>query len=309
MSTRPDLDRSIAEWLVAEVPDRAPERLLEASRDRIRTTSQRPAWWPAWRVPPVNNTVRIIAAVAAVAVVAVIGYQFLFGAGVGEPGPSPSSLGEASLEPSAAPSASAPAAGPTNFTEMEGEGTALEPGEYVIDYAAPVATVTFTVPDEPYNGEPSPWYKALFDWGPWHQNNAGRLGVADVENLFVDPCDPVAGLRDPAVGPGVADLVAALSDVPGLVVSEATDATISGYSGQLVELTGEVPAVCVEDRAIWLTTRGDPSLLLPGTGDFNRVWILDVEGERLVIWASEDGDFDQQEALQALVDTIVIEAP
>jgi hypothetical protein len=258
-----------------------------------------------------NNTVRVIAAVAAVVVVAVIGYQFLFGSDVGDPGPSPSV--EPSLEPSAAPTASVPAAGPINFTDLEGGGTALEPGEYVIDYAAPVATVTFTVADEPYGGQPSHWYKALFDWGPWHQSNNARLGAADVANLYVDPCNPALGLRDPAVGPSVDDLITALGEVPGLEVSEPARSGIGGpdFSGQYLELTGVVPEGCVEDPSIWVTSHDEPSLLLPGQGGFGHVWIYDVEGRRLVIWVTTDPGFDTEfpGQMPALLETLRIEAP
>jgi hypothetical protein len=257
-----------------------------------------------------SNTVRIIAAVAAVAIMAVIGYQFLFGGGVGGPGPSPSPPGE-SLEPSAAPTASAPAAGPINFTDHPGEGAELEPGEYLIDYAAPAATVTFTVPDQPFQGFASHWYKALFDWGPWHQSNAARLGAVQVANLYVDPCNPALGLRDPAVGPSVDDLITALGAVPGLQVSQPAETEVGGLTGQYVELTGVVPEGCIDDRAIWTTSQGDASLLLPGEGDFGHVYVYDIAGQRLVIFVAVDGGFDDGGAgsVDALIDSLVINVP
>jgi hypothetical protein len=307
MSTRPDLDRSISEWLVAEAPDRAPERLLEASRAAIRTTRQRRAWWPAWRVPAMNNTVRLIAVVAVVAVVAVIGYQFLLGSGVGAPGASASPSLSPSDEPSATPVASA-AAGPISFTELEAEGTELLPGEYLIDYATPVALVTFAVPDEPYGGWPSPWFKARYDWGPHHQSNAARFGVAEVDNLFADPCDPTLGPRDPVVGAGVDDFVTALVEVPGVVVSAPVDAELSGYTARYVEITGARPADCDEDHWMFETTRGDPGPLTPDTGDLVMVWVFDVEGQRLVMWAESDAEFEQSDHLEGLLDSLVIEA-
>jgi hypothetical protein len=101
----------------------------------------------------------------------------------------------------------------------------------------------------------------------------------------------------------------ALGDVPGMVVSAPVDAQLSGYTGQYVELTGEVPADCVEDRAIWRTTRGDVSLLLPGDGDLHGVWILDVGGQRLVLWASQDGGFNDTPHLDALLDSVRIAVP
>ena len=42
MTTRPDPDPRIAAWLEAEAPDRAPERLLSASRDRIQIDTSAP---------------------------------------------------------------------------------------------------------------------------------------------------------------------------------------------------------------------------------------------------------------------------
>ena len=44
---------------------------------------------------------------------------------------------------------------------------------------------------------PSAWYKAMYDWGPWHQTNAARLGFGDIANLRVDACDPGPGWQDP----------------------------------------------------------------------------------------------------------------
>ena len=101
MSTRPDLDRSISEWLAAAVPDGAPQRLLEASRARIRTTQQRRAWWPARRNAHMNQAMRIALASAAVVAVALIGISLYTGGNTGGPGhgatPSPAQ------EPSPAP--------------------------------------------------------------------------------------------------------------------------------------------------------------------------------------------------------------
>ncbi len=90
MSSRPDLDRSLTEWLAAEARDGAPKRVLDASRARVRETRQRRAWWPAWGIPPINLTVRIVLAAAAVVFVALIGYQLLIAPNVGGPGPAPS---------------------------------------------------------------------------------------------------------------------------------------------------------------------------------------------------------------------------
>jgi hypothetical protein len=77
MSTNIDPRRSIAAWLEAEAPDRAPGRLIDASRERIRSTRQRRPWWPAWRASDMNSYAKWVIAAAAVLVVAVVGYNLL----------------------------------------------------------------------------------------------------------------------------------------------------------------------------------------------------------------------------------------
>jgi hypothetical protein len=303
MSTRPDLDRFISEWLDAQAPDGAPERWLEASRARIRTTQQRRAPWPARRVPTMNKAISIVAAAAAVVVAAIIGVQVLGDGGVGA---APPSDGLTSFAPSPSAAASA-VAGPVDFTGLEPGGTELGAGTYVITYASPVE-VTFTVPDEPFRGWPSAWFKALYDWGPWHQTNAARLGAVIVENVYADPCSPELGMVDPPVGPAVDDLVDALAAMPG--ADNPRLVNFDGYGGWLIQLTGqERPAGCVEEPFVWQTTRGGESLMLPDHGDTTRVWVLDVEGNRLVIWATEDFGFQYSAEMQRLVDSIEIDVP
>jgi RNA polymerase sigma-70 factor (ECF subfamily) len=56
------------------------------------------------------------------------------------------------------------------------------------------------------------------------------------------------------------------------------------------------------------TTQGEP-ILLPAPGDRLRVWILDVDGTRLVVWAGEAAGFSSPEHMQSLIDTIQIGAP
>ena len=63
MTARPDPDTSIAAWLQDEAPERAPERLLTASRDRIRSTDQRRAWWPAHQARSISRASLVAAAV------------------------------------------------------------------------------------------------------------------------------------------------------------------------------------------------------------------------------------------------------
>lgn len=303
------LDELIDAWMDLG-PTVAPARLADAVRLETRTTRQLPAaigGWAPRRFSDMNSTVRFVLAAAAVIVAALIGYQVLGGTSVGGPVPSDAaSSSSSSAAPVASPTASSAA---VDFTQLPGGGTELEPGPYLITSASPVE-ITITVPDQRYGSWPSAWYKALYDWGPWHQSNEARLGFIVVENLYADPCQPDLGLSDPAVGPTVDELVDALGTVPGVVVGASSEATLGGYAGRMLELTGvDRPEPCVEEPLVWQTTQGEPSVLVPGSRAVTRLWILDVDGTRLVVFASEDGAFGDQEGLQAIIDSIEIAVP
>jgi hypothetical protein len=107
MSTNRDPRRSIAAWLEGEAPDRAPGRLIDASRERIRSIRQRRAWWPAWRATDMNSFAKWAIAAAAVIVVAIVGYNLLpspAGTAIQAAGASPSIAAATSAVPSANPS-------------------------------------------------------------------------------------------------------------------------------------------------------------------------------------------------------------
>ena len=164
-------------------PTTAPDRVADAARLEAATTRQLPAILSRWaprRFPTMNTTAKVVLATAAVVLAVVLGYNYLVAPNVGGPR-------LFAPDPTPTPSPSSPAA--INFTQHRGEGTALQPGSYPIDYGAPVEVI-ITVPDEPFESYPSAWYKAMFDWGPWHQSNTARLGFGDIENLRVDACDP-----------------------------------------------------------------------------------------------------------------------
>jgi hypothetical protein len=294
-------DRSFDQLLNAWMdlgPTSAPDRVAEAARLEASNTRQTaiPMWWPPRRFPMMNTYAKAALATAAVVLAALLGYNYLVAPNVGDKPPVP-----LDSTPSASPAADA-----TSFTEHPGEGAELQPGSYLIDYAAPVGVI-ITVPDEPYETHPSAWYKAMFDWGPWHQSNNAILGFMDVGNMRVDACDPGPGMQDPAVGPSVADLVEALSAVPIIDVTRSAS-TLDGYSGELLEITGtERPASCSEAPILWETTGGD-EILVPDRDGLIRVWVLDVEGYRLVVSAGAEGD-QAADDLQTLIDSIQIQAP
>jgi hypothetical protein len=289
MTTPLDHDRSIAAWLVAEAPERAPERLLAASRDRIRTTRQRRAWWPARRIPEMNTFAKFAIAAVAVVVVALAGITLLpRDGGIGTQ-PSPT----ASQSPSASPSPSPTYTWPST----------LQPATYTTQLVWDVPVeVTFTVPALGWQG---------MDVEVRKDPNA-MVGFLVVDNLFADPCtaEPLA----PKLGPSVDDLAQALTRLPGVTASTPQPVTHSGFSGSYLELTFQSDAPCpLSDYALF---RVPPDAMQPGSVNGgtdwgasypnHRVWVLDVDGVRYVIDAvsTSSPPADVADELQLLVDSI-----
>lgn len=98
MNAGPDVERSIAQWLVEESPGRAPDRILANAGFAIDRTKQR-RFAVAWR-EPVSISMRGLAAMAAIVVIAVVASGWI--------GRSTASVGAQST-----PTPAGPTAGPT----------------------------------------------------------------------------------------------------------------------------------------------------------------------------------------------------
>ena len=122
--------------------------------------------------------------------------------------------------------------------------------------------------------------------------------------LYSDPCRHDDALADVPVGPTVDDFADALADHPLLDVTAPTDVTLGGYSGKYVEL--QVPSDIAECDIYRPWGRG---LYAQGPSNRWRLWILDVDGLRVVVQASDFPGTSQQhrDELQAIVDSIRIE--
>lgn len=118
MSNHLDPDRSIARWLTSEAPDRAPERLLEAARAQLSSTTQRRPLWAVRRIQAMNSYAKLAIAAAAVAVVAVVGINLGSGLNTVSSEASPTSSPSASptASPSVAPSKAVAPELPVEFT-------------------------------------------------------------------------------------------------------------------------------------------------------------------------------------------------
>jgi hypothetical protein len=145
------------------------------------------------------------------------------------------------------------------------------------------------------------------------------LSVWDVGQVYSDPCHWHGQGFDP--GPSVADLVAALVAQKMRNATTPTDATLAGYEGKYLEWS--VPAdmksstytdfdACDlaangvdRDFASWLGNgMGERYEEVPGQVD--QLWVLNVNGQRLVVHATYSPDTTQSDraALEQVVNSL-----
>ena len=131
------------------------------------------------------------------------------------------------------------------------------------------------------------------------------LSVWDVGQVFRDPCHWQGTGFDP--GPGVNALVTALVAQPMRDATKPTDVTLAGYHGRYLELSvpddirmskpGEFDACDLDsggyrDFQGWLGNgMGNRHEQVPGQID--RLWVLDVQGKRLMVDATYSPDTSQ----------------
>ena len=128
------------------------------------------------------------------------------------------------------------------------------------------------------------------------------ISVWDVGQVFRDPCHWLGQGFDP--GPSVSALVAALVAQPMRNATRPTDVTLAGYKGQYLELSVpadlksstwtnfddcDVDSDGAHDFQGWLGNgMGNRYEQVPGQVD--RLWVLDVHGQRLVVDATYSPD-------------------
>ena len=279
MTAHNDLDRQLNDFL-RDGPTELPYESFDAVRDRTEQTGQRVVIGP-WRLPEMNKIVTIGLGTAAVVVLLFLGYQYLGSSNTGGPGgPTATPEATASLEPTPEPST----AGPADYDAVA-MGTRLPEGDYVFTHMDGVRVVFTASPV---------WERNIPNWMVWSvDDNKATMGVSTVQNVALDPCQPELGGQDPAVGPTVDDLVAALRSVPGLTFSAPTDVTQDGYSGVRLDYVPpddlndclddmDSAALMYVDGAGGSDTEHVPA---PNGTDAFSVYIYDVDGTRVMITA------------------------
>ncbi len=280
MTTSRDL-KSVLEHYLVDGPTELPDRSYDEVRTSIDTIKQRVVLGP-WRFPSMPTFVRIGAVGVVVFTLSVAGFALApRQAGTG---------GEASPSPSASPRPI-----PVTSSDMP----ALEPGTYLTGDPF-LARVTFTLPDGPvaWQGNVSGPYAV---WLGDASQDLLRFQVFDT--VYAEPCQNDNVAMNPQPGPSVDDLANALASLPGLQVTPPTDVTFGGYQGKQLTLTA--PATGGPCRA-WILPLGATNDMV--AGEQQRVWILDVDGQRLVIDAPETSTVtaDMKVDVQAVLDSIRI---
>jgi hypothetical protein len=260
------LDQVIDAWMDLG-PTSAPDRVVEAARLETQSTSQTAGLrgWPPRRFLHMSTTLRWGAAAVVIAALALAGITYFGGRNVGISNPTPT------VSPSRAPS---PSATPVvNGALPAADG--IPEGSYIIGDPFPVEMGLrigsgWSMWGGPFDSQVG----AIYEGSP---DDHGIIFVI-VNNVYADACDPGAGAMTPELGPTVDDLATALADQAGTESSDPVPVTIDGHDGLYLDYS--YPGGECAHLTRWPTSAGDRLAL---TGERDQVWILDVDGTRLVV--------------------------
>ena len=315
MSTDRETTRIVRSWLEEGVTA-LPDRVLDAVLDQVPATPQRRSWWPSRRFTVMNNNfVRIGIAAAAVVALAVVGFAVL--PPIESVGPPKATPGQTpTMDPTSTPAPLQPGDLPsgtyttTPFTLVD-KGPIREilgvcAGQPGCTESAADDTIRFTLT------VPEGWAGTSFE-SLWLRDNRSQppagAGMIFVRGgwLHTEPCtsgDP-PDIPDIMVGPTVDDFANALADHPRLDTTTPVAVTLAGYSGKYLDL--QVPAdisACPTSYFPW-----EPGLYAAGPNQRWHLWILDVDGTRVVVHATDyvGTSAEDQAELRAIVDSIQIQ--
>ncbi|MCW2636376.1 MAG: hypothetical protein JWQ99_2743 [Blastococcus sp.] len=201
-----------------------------------------------------------------------------------------------------------PSAGDPSASSTANPGDAVPPAQLPADSPLGAGRYVVSVADAP-SASPLPvlsvpeGYEAIGGGiGVGADHLARYLWVWDVKSVFAHPCDasPVP------VGPSVADLAEALTNQSLRAGTDPHAVTVGGYDGLYVELS-------VPDAVDASACPSGVFSLWPGRaeryqdvlGQVDMVWIVDVDGQRLVFDAAHlpDASADEVAELEEMVST------
>ncbi len=277
-----------------------------------------------------NTALKFAIAAVAVVVVALVGITLLPRSG-GVGGSGPGATATPSGTPTPTPSMTAPpspivspsaATVPNGFPEgplqagthtiapfapPNGEGVCHQPPQpgCTETHLGDALRFTLTVPDGWFGAGHWVW---PVETGSDAPGGAG-LSIERGAWLLIDPCvEKEDNTNWIPVGPTVADFVDAVAKHPILDTTTPVDATLAGYSGKYFDL--QVPADISTDAkynpGCVFYRPWEPGIYAQGPNHRWHVWVLDVDGARVVISSSDyPGTPTARRAeLQAIVDSI-----
>ena len=230
-----------------------------------------------------NTYAKLAFATVAVAAVALIGFNLL--------------RGSAPLGPTASPSAtpSATAEASASLPVLPNAGRP-DPGTYTLGVTFP----TFVRIDVPEDWEACG--SGSVERGVCPTQPGGGVGIWSIANVVADPC-PEGQLLEPAVGPSVDDLVAALSELEGFTASQPSAITVDGFRGQQFTLTAppDAAVACDDPQADGFRTwQASTRINGVGAGEVNEIRVLDVGGERVMLTVAYHPDAVTEQQIDAL---------
>ena len=300
MSFDPETTRIVRSWLDEGVTQ-LPDRVLDSVLDQVPATAQRRAtWWPARRISTMNSTLKFGLAAAVVAVAVLIGITYLGTANPGGPDPAESIL-PATPETTPTPTAAAIPSRAPDGNLTAGETWSLSLPGY------PTA-INVVIPAPGWGGEAGNGFITKGDGDP--PGGAGIITFADPGyHVYGDPCQ-WSSTRPETPATTVDALVAALAAQSSRDASAPVDVTVDGYSGKsmILHVPDDVDfADCDEETfASWGVPGEDPARYQQSPGQIDKLWIVDVDGELVIIDAgyyegTPQADLDEIEAMVASV--------
>ena len=268
------LDDRISRWLEGEAPRQLPDRVLRATFERTRETRQQGGWRARLGRTSMNRSVLGLAGAAAVVLVAAVAFNVSTPSGIGGPaGASPSPT--ATSIPSSAP--------PSVYA------LGLRQGPHRLWSTG--VTMTVMIPAPGWYGEAGNGILLKND-AAGSPDGAGLIVFAgDPGGLYVygDPCSWSTTRPDEPVAT-VDGVVAALSAQASRDASTPVDVTIDGHAGKSITLHVPEDAVFADcDQgyfASWGVETESAARYHQDPGQIDELWILDVDGELVVIDAA-----------------------
>jgi hypothetical protein len=304
MSVDPETTRIVRSWMYEGVTQ-LPDRVLDAVLDQLPTTPQRRvAGWPTRQTPRMNTMVTFGLAAAAVAVAVLIGINSIGPSNVGGPGP-----GGSTPTPEPTPTVTAV---PTPTPSPSPRGR-LPPGEHTLAYRADGSPrITVTLPADDWYGDAAGAIVTKDD-DPGPPGGAGLIVFAGLGDVFVygDPCQWASTMPD-APATTVDELVTALGAQASRDATAPVDVMVDGVRGQSMILHVPDDATfgdCDQAEFRTFVVGADAARYHQGPGQIDELWIVDVDGELVVIDAAYYEGTPQAvvDELRAIVESITFE--